>query len=333
MSNQKSNIPKLVGILLFLLALVALNIYQYSKGNEIQKESTEMQAQVQELKIVNTELDEAYDEARASLDNLQSDNKKLNDLIDKQKEQLRIQKNKINNYIWTKKELSKAKEEIQVLNNQVNGFIQEINRLKRENQDLKSTNASLNNRNVVLKQENTNLATTVTKERQEKAVVIQEKKVVEEKNANLSAENVKLNSTVDVASAIKVKYVEVKGYKANSDGSKGRRRKKAKNVEILQMCFVTAANVVNKDTNPRFHFRIVGPRGETLLDEIGSGVITDKQTGNKIRFTKSGTIKYTGEPATACLDWKPQNKLEKGEYYLEIYNNGFKVNESQFKLK
>ncbi|MBK8828235.1 MAG: hypothetical protein IPO26_16435 [Saprospiraceae bacterium] len=57
---------------------------------------------------------------------MRGDNAQLNALIDSQKSELKTQKDKINNLIWTKKELDKAKAELKNLNTNVAKYLADI---------------------------------------------------------------------------------------------------------------------------------------------------------------------------------------------------------------
>ncbi|MCB9328528.1 MAG: hypothetical protein H6572_07550 [Lewinellaceae bacterium] len=84
----------------------------------------------------SVELDQDYQAALVSLEEMRSENTDLNTLIDSQKAELATQKEKINNLIWTKRELTKAKDEIKKLTTQNNSFLAELEKLRSENATL-----------------------------------------------------------------------------------------------------------------------------------------------------------------------------------------------------
>ena len=62
-------------------------------------------------------------------------------------------------------------------------------------------------------------------------------------------------------------------------------------------------------------------------------MLTNKLDNSQVRYTTSGEISYKNEDTNACIDWSLAEKFLKGDYKMEIYNNGFLVGKGQFKLK
>src|SRR5690606_33226880 len=96
-----------------------------------------------ELQKLNAELDQDYQSAIESLEEMRGDNQQLNALIESQKLELKAQKDKINNLIWSKKELDKAKIEMKTLNSNVSQYLADIQALKEKNQILTDDNQKL----------------------------------------------------------------------------------------------------------------------------------------------------------------------------------------------
>ena len=99
--------------------------------------------------------------------------------------------NKINNLIWTKKELDKAKAELKNLNTNVAKYLADIQQLKQENKILTNNNQELTMR--------------VEEEIKAKENVITEKNALTAEKENLSKSNAALGTKVDMANAIKKK--------------------------------------------------------------------------------------------------------------------------------
>lgn len=272
-----------------------------------------------ELRKIQEELDQDYQTALESLEEMRGDNAQLNALIDTQKGELKSQKDKINNLIWTKKELDKARLEIKNLNSTVAQYLADIQELQAKNKELTADNQQLTLR--------------VEEEIKAKEQVIQDRNMLSEEKDKLSKTNNVLGTKVDMANAIKINYMEVKGYELRKD-NKLKERSRAKDIDVLRVCFLTETNMVTPSGNKTFHIRIINPQGETIsYEDSGSGVLTNKLDNSQIRFTTSGNITYNNEDTNACIDWSLPEKLMKGEYKVEMYNNGFPVGKGQFKLK
>ncbi|MEZ4912159.1 MAG: hypothetical protein R2774_15015 [Saprospiraceae bacterium] len=302
-----------------IIALLGLNIYQWYTYNNLSKKSETQQTEMLELQRVQAELDQDYQAALSSLEEMRSDNAQLNTLIDNQKNELKSQKEKINDLIWSKKELDKARVEIKNLNSNVAKYLADIQQLQEENKGLKESNSQLSLR--------------VEEEVMAKESVLLEKQAVMQEKESLLKVKEELDSKVDMANAIKVNFIEVKGYEIKKDG-KLKERSKAKDVDMLRICFLTETNNVTASGQKKFYVRIISPQGETISrEDKGSGVLTNKMDNSQVRYTMAGDVAYKNEDTNACIDWTLSDVLPKGEYKTEIFNNGFLVGKGQFLLK
>ncbi|MBK9254135.1 MAG: hypothetical protein IPM42_01465 [Saprospiraceae bacterium] len=302
-----------------IIGLLALNVYQWYSNSKLNESNQQQQSQMLELEKVQAELDQDYQAALESLEEMRGDNQQLNALIDSQKAELKTQKEKINDLIWTKKELDKAKAELNTLNSSVTKYLAEI-------QELKVQNKLLTDDNVMLTQR-------IDEEVKEKESILQEKAAIASEKDNLAKSNEKLGSKVDMANAIKINFLEVKGYEIKKDG-KLKEQSKAKNIGMLRACFLTETNMVTSSGTKKFFVRIVNPQGETIaVEDKGSGVLTNKLDNSQVRYTTSGEIQYNNEDTNACIDWTLDDKLPKGNYNIEMFNNGFLVGKGAFVLK
>lgn len=319
MNNTKSkqNFTTIAVVIIILLLL--LNGYQWYSNNTLSKSNEVKQSEVIELQKLNAELDQDYQSAVESLEELRGDNQELNSLIDAQKSELTTQKNKINDLIWSKKELDKAKVELKNLNASVTKYLAEIKELKEKNQ--------------ILTDENVQLATKVDEVTKTNEEILTAKAALSKEKEELSKSNQTLGSKVDMANAIKVNFIEVKGYESNKKG-KLSETSRAKNVNVLRVCFITETNMVTSSGQKRFYVRIIKPTGETVaMDDSGSGVLTNKLDNTQVRYTTAGDITYNNEDTNACIDWNVTDAMVKGTYQIELYNNGFPVGKGSFKLK
>ena len=302
-----------------IIALLALNAYQWYVNSKLSSTNLTQKSEMVELQKVQEELDQDYQTALESLEEMRGDNAQLNALIDSQKSELKTQKDKINNLIWTKKELDKAKAELKNLNTNVAKYLADIQQLKEENKILTNNNQELTMR--------------VEEEIKAKENVITEKNALTAEKENLSKSNAALGTKVDMANAIKINFMEVKGFEIKKDG-KLKERSKAKDVQMLRICFLTETNMVTTTGQKKFFIRIINPQGETIaIEDQGSGVLTNKLDNSQVRYTTSGEINYNNEDTNACIDWTLSEQLVKGDYKIEMYNNGFPVGKGAFKLK
>ncbi len=308
-----------------MILLIGLNGYQWYVNSQLKQDSRNQKTELVELEKIRTELDQDYRAAIEGLDELRGDNKELNQLIDSQKLSLQEQKEKINNLIWTKRELGKAREEMKTLKDQAQRYIVELTKLKDDNQLLVSSNTQLREEKEALNQ-------LYAEEQRAKAEIAQARAVLAAEKEEIIKEKAVLSSKVDIAEAIKINYMEVQGYQVKDNG-KTKEKSKAKDITMLRTCFLTETNVVAKSGEQEFYIRIIDPVGETVADDDKSGVLTNKLDETQVMYTTSGSMDYQNEDTRGCISLNLSQKLLKGIYDVEIYNNGFMVGKGDFKLK
>ncbi len=323
--SSRSNGLSIFGIIA-IIALLGLSAYLWMNNSSLKGELSDIKQEHLQLQKAQTELEQTYEQKLSELEELRGDNEELNAMIDEQKSDLAKMKKRVSGLIWTERELGKVREEMTNLQTQADQYISEITKLKQQNQDLSSQNQKLTMANTEM-----NETIEVNKKRINKLDSV--KTLLVSQTEELSETNNMLSSKVDMAEAIKINFLEVKGYDVKDDGSlkeKGR----AKKVELLRLCFTTETNLVTKAGEEEFQIAYTSPIGELLyVEDLGSGRLTNKLTGETVRYTTSGTVDYNNDDLNACLDWRPNFALGKGEYSVQIFNNGFEVGKGSFRLK
>ncbi|MCU0348260.1 MAG: hypothetical protein MUC59_15065 [Saprospiraceae bacterium] len=308
-------IAAVIGVI--LLGVIGYLAYQNSKTSQ-QLETT--MTDLDETQKLKAELETQYNQALTDLEAQKTTNQELNAVIDQQKAELEQQKNKISGLLKNKGSLDKARIEIDNLKSQTSQYLAQIDKLKSENEALAGENATLASEKDQL------AANLQSKAAENEELSTTKAKLVSEKDA--------LAEKVTVASAIKMKSVSVVGQKVKGSG-KVKDENSAKSVDQIKVCFTTVENEVVKAGSEKFYVRIINPLGETLaIEDMGSGMLTNKKTGEEIRFTKMEEIDYANNEAQSCVVWAPTNaSFTKGEYKVEVYNKGFQVGASKLTLK
>ncbi len=323
MSKSKSNLTLIAWLL--VLALLAFNVFQWYKNNQLSSSLDTKEKNFTELQKVQTELEQSFQTSLTDLEEARGENQELNELIDSQKSELRKQKEKINNLIWTKRELGKAKEELDLMKSQAAGYLAKIRELTENNDMLTASNLKLSNENEVLN-EDIKMAKAEISDLDSARVVLTGLK------EELDTENEMLAGKVDIAEAIKINSIVVEGFQEK--GEKLRTQSKAKKVDLLRTCIKTETNMVAPIGEETFFVRMVTPQGETLaIEEGGSGVLTNKLTNEEVRYSTSGTVEYNQKDTDLCIDWKPNLNLVPGNYNVEVYNKDYMVGKGMFRLK
>ena len=323
MANQKSYTPVLITALIVLLAIAGYLAFDRSQLADSNSQFKEM---VQEAEAVQADLQISYDDVNERLDEMKTDNVDLNALIEEQKSELSKQKDKINGLIWTKNKWKEAKKEIEALDAMGAKYIAEISALKDDNTRLANANLSLNEEKTVLSQK-------VARSAEANDELTAKKVELENYNKELSKERDFLNSKVNIASVVKVADIIATGYKVNAK-NKLAKRKYAKYIDKVSVCFTTEANLITDNEEEEFYLRIIDPLGETMaIEDLGSGVLVKSSDGKSVRYTKTGSVEYNNDKAQVCIDWQPEIRWAKGLYEIEVYNKGFKSGSGNFTLK
>lgn len=316
--SQKQNflaIAVTVGVI--LLAVIGFLAYSnISKARQLDQTVTELE----ESENLRQELETQYNTALADLDAQKTTNQELNAMIDQQKAELEQQKNRIAELLRNKGKLDKARVEIENLKSQASAYLAQIDKLKAENEALAGENSMLSQQKDSL---NANLQNKVA-----------ENEALSSAKAQLVSEKDALTSKVNIASVIKMKQVTAVGQKVKGSG-KVKDENAAKSIDQIKVCFTTLDNSVTKAGVEKFYVRIINPRGETLaIEDMGSGMITNKKTGEEVRFTQVEELDYANEEVQSCMIWAPTNaSFMSGDYTVEVYNKGYLAGTGTLKLK
>ncbi len=323
-SKSKNSLSAMA--IIAIIALIGLNGYQWFSNSQLKTQNIRQETELVELEKVQAELEQDYTAALEGLEDMRSDNNELNSLIESQKVELKSQKDKINNLIWTKRELTKAKDEIANMNSQAAQYVAELAKLRDENTNLMASNTQL-------KQQNSSLNTQYLNEQTAKKEIEAARAVLAVEKERLSKKNEVLDTKVDMANAIKINFMKVQGYQLKDNGKK-KKKSRAKNINLIEVCFTTETNLVTPSGPKEFQIRLIDPVGETVArEDMGSGVLTNKLDNTQVRYTSTGIIDYNNEDTEGCILWKVNDRLPKGMYDVEIYNNGFKVGNGNYKMK
>ena len=327
MSNQQQSYQRFIAIgIVAIIALLGMNGYLWYTKITQDKLIAKQNFELIETEKLMAESEKTYYEALSELDEMKTANTELNSIIDAQKEELKSQKQRIAQLIVSERDLEGAREELAKLRMLSQKQIAEIARLREENEELSQTNVVLTERNQSLTQEvedtrvqNEELQSATTALVSENEVLQMEREVLAEK--------------VTKAASILVADIDVEGYRVKNNGKESF-TKRANKIEGLKICFETLDNPIAQPGDERFYVRIVDPLGATLaIDDLGSGVINERQHDTDVRFTQYRDIDYNQQPTNVCMNWQPGIPFNPGKYSVEVYNKGYLAGASDFMLK
>lgn len=324
--NNNSN-SRLVPILIVaIVALLGALGYMWRTNSQLRNSNETVTAQLDETEALKAELNRQYYESLAELESMRGTNEELNALIDSQKAELLEQKNRIGELMKDSKNLQSARKQIADLKAQTANYVAEINKLKEENGLLVEQNSSLTMENEGLQRTVADANATNSELSSARAQLMSEKET-------LMTERAALSEKVTMASSVKVNSISANGLRMKDSG-KTVRKKYAKNVDLLNICFETTKNEIARPGTETFYVRIINPLGETLaVEEMGSGVLVNALTKESVRYTKAVEHTYNNDVSEVCLTWDTPTSLPKGEYGVQVYNKDYLAGEGSFVLK
>jgi hypothetical protein len=303
---EKKNLRNLLtaGLLVALLGTWGYIIYDKNQTKEtIQLKDTQLATTTSEKDVLRKELDDAtmqYDMIKTSSANMAHSKDSMITQRDREIAEKRV---KIQQLLGkanaTKEELAQAKGLIASLNGDIAGYKTQIETLQGEK--------------VVLIQEKE----TVTKERDVAKKETEDAKTVIKEKEDL----------IDVGSTLHASNFSIIGINEKRNG-KEKTTTTAKRVDKLRIAFDLDENRITQSGNKSIYICITDPKGTPVtVEALGSGMFKTRDGQDK-SFTQQLEINYTqGQRQTISVDWKQNNDFEKGDYKIEVYNNGFKIGE------
>lgn len=104
----------------------------------------------------------------------------------------------------------------------------------------------------------------------------------------------------------------------------------ATDAEALRICFSINSNQYATIGKKAVYIRIIDPNN-TVLGNTKDNLFDYK--GNQLPFSLKKEVEYKKEELMLCIDYKPEEKLQKGLYKAEIYNDGVLDLKGSFELK
>lgn len=298
----------IAAILLLILSNVFSYFYFRDKDDEHNQnsyaKSNSTDANMPDLKHHNKEISSYYNTALAKLDELSLSNFALQQqLKDKNSEIFQLKENIediLSDSKATQLDLLKAETMVKDLEVKVNFYSSQIEKYKKDNDLMNS-----------------------------------ELKNLKEKNIELANKNEYLHNKLgDIqffsVNNIKIVPIELKRGRNETVTSKARR------VDIFRVMFDIIDNRIMDAGTYEFIVRIIDPEGELIFNtSSGSGYFAKRNSQEEIQYTKSRKIHFS-EAAVYYginIDWEQSNDFLKGEYTIELYNNGYLIGKAVRVLK
>ncbi len=301
-NSQKKNSSIIYWVVIIIL--LAGCIYLFTSKNQMaEQNATTEQQKNQTIDSLNTEqssLKADFEAASAKIDQLVSQNSKLDSLlagdktaISKLQGQIRSILNKKN---ATQAELDQAKLMIASLNDKTKEYEARIAELEKENTILTGNN-----------------------------------KVLTRERDSTVTQNIAIKQLASVLHASNIKLEAIR----KKRNGKEIETKKAKKADVLRVTFDIDENRIAESGTKVIYLRIVAPEGTVLNNPAnGSGMLTTSK-GDHLSYTlaKSLPLIQNQPVKNVTVDWNQDGDYTKGVYKIEIYNDGFGVGSGEVNLK
>lgn len=297
--NKKSN-RILIIIIIILSVFCAILLWQYF---ELRKQNSDKASEIEYITDDRAKIQEELEGMLSELDSMETDNDSIRMELDTRKAEIEelLEKSKNKDYA-----IYKLRKETKTLRTIMKGYVVVID--------------SLNTLNIGLRQENEEVRTTLSQERNR---IQQLQKTKQE-----------LSGKVEIASRLQAQSITAFGVKVKRDLT-GKEIDRASRTDKIRSCFTLSANKVAEAGEKFLYLRIIGPDGIILVDyedvdprfefEGMRGVYSDKMS-----------INYQNTAKEYCLDWARPNEdyeFQSGMYEIAIYAENYKIGSISLELK
>ena len=271
----------------------ALTINDLERSREILK---------QELRIARAD----YDTAKIAIVDKDAEMHEKDRLIfEKQKQIQSI----LNQEKISENELYEAKRLITSLRVDLEDYKKQIEILKTQNKQLASENDALTQENSVISEKNVAIS-----------------KNLENVTNESEAQKANVNSTLSISN------YTLTGLKVRNSG-KEIETEKASRINKLRVTFEVDPNKKAINENKELYIAIYNPDGSLgKFEDSNPGKIT-LRSGSEVDYSDKVSFKFDPTKGNKIsFDWKDYN-FPKGDYKIDIYQNGFKIGQNKISLK
>lgn len=298
--KPKSNKNGIIyGIL--IAALVGTWGYMYYDKSQSSKEIAVKDNQLDTLTNSRNELQSEYDAARARLDELISQNSRMDSLVKTKDKEIADMKNRISSILTNKNataaELAEARRLIEQLKTSTENYVATIERLEGE-----------------------------------KIVLTGERDYARKERDSVSTVKDSLGKRVEVGSVLHASNIKLAPINVKKNG-KEEVTSKAKRADMMRVSFDVDNRIATTGEKEIF-VAITAPDGSPLaVEALGSGRFT-LQDGTEKLYTVKKVVAYTtGASQPVSMDWKQNSDFKPGDYTVEIYQDGYKIGSGKVNLK
>lgn len=300
LDRKKSPIIYWILILVLLAGCIFLFVSKNQEAQQHELDRNQLQARLDSVSSDRASLQADFDAASAKIDQLVTENTKMDSALAKDKEELMALQQKIKSVLKNSKssaaELKKARQMITQLTDKTAAYEARIAELEKENMVLTGKN------------------TVLTKERD-----------------STVAQNIAIKKLGSVLHASNMRLEPIR----KKRNGKEKETSKAKKVDVIRLIFDIDENRIAESGSKQLFLRVIAPDGSVMSNpRNGSGKMTTSK-GDQISFSIMREVSLVKEQPVknVTVDWQQEGDYQKGTYTVEVYNEGYKVGSGNVTLK
>jgi cell division protein FtsB len=195
----------------------------------------------------------------------------------------------------------------------------DVSKFKKQFLALESKMKGLVAENETLKKDNTVLKV----QRDSTIVVLDESKKT---NKELSGQNEDLTKTVEKGSKLSLVNLKTSAFIVRSSG-KEIATDKASRADVLKVSFTIPENSIAKSGDRKYYVQVIDSKNNVMGDRQ-----TERFTDKTLTYSFIANVKYNNKTVDLIQNI-PANKLEKGTFYVNVFDNGQMVSNTTFTLR
>jgi cell division protein FtsB len=200
-----------------------------------------------------------------------------------------------------------------------NGDVASMAKYKKQYLALESKMKGLVVENEALKKDNTVLKV----QRDSTIVVLDESK---KSNKDLSGQNENLTKTVEKGSKLAIVNLKTSAFIVRSSG-KEIATDKASRTDVLKVSFTIAENSIAKSGDRKYHVQVIDSKNNVMGESQ-----TERFSDKTLTYSFIANVKYDNKTVDFVKN-VPAQKLVKGTFYVNVFDNGQLVSTTTFTLK
>lgn len=287
---------------ILIAALAGTWIYMLYDKNKASETIVQQSTQIDSISSSRDALQQEYNAANARLDDLISQNSRMDSLVKTKDKEIQDMKARIGSILSNKNatqaQLAEARRLIEQLKSNIEGYTQTIERLEGE-----------------------------------KIVLAGERDVARKQRDSVSTVKDSLTKKVDLGSVLHASNIKLSPINIKRSG-KEVETSKAKRADMMRVTFDLDENRIAPTGDKDIYVAITAPDGSPLaVEALGSGRFT-LEDGTEKLYTAKKTVSYVqGQKQLISMDWKQNSDFKPGDYAVEIYHNGFRIGQGRVTLK